>query len=163
MGTATRLREVEARTRPRVLVLFSLVACIGCQANQPSAKSVLAEIHGDMWQHELEQLMRSRGGVLLSVRGTGANGQDWDYRLGDEVLRVWLAYPPFDQDRLDEYRNERGVGDWKIVDLEAERRLREEFENMDPATKRQMYEQTLREIEEVEMRDWPPPPDPDPK
>ena len=163
MRTTAQLREVEARTRPSVLVLLSLVACIGCQANQPSAKSVLAEIHGDMWQHELEQLMRSRGAVLLSVRGTGANGQDWDYRLGDEVLRVWLGYPTFPVGSLDGYRHERNVGRWEIVDIEAERRLEKEYQNMDSATKLQMLEELGRATEEAEMQDWPPPPGPDPK
>jgi len=142
---------------------------IGCHANQSNAKDFLGELREGMWQQELdelEQLMRSRGVVLLGVRSTGggAAGQERDYRLRDKVLRVQLAYPVL---RLGEpYRDERYVSYWKFVDLEAEKRQEKEWEKefektwgkMDPATLTRIMAELSRQ-NEAKMRklfrDWP--------
>jgi len=129
---------------------------IGCQANQPNTKAVLAELREGMWQNELETLMRSSGVVLIGTRnlGAGAAGQARDYRFGDKVLRVSLYYPVIRPN--EEWRPERYVSDWEFVDLEAEQRREKEHEEwvkkeheewlkMDPAARRRASEERARQ------------------
>jgi len=152
---------------------------IGCQANQSNTRAVLDALREDMWQNELDQLMRSRSVELIGTRnlGAGRNGEAQDYRLGDKVLRVSLEYPGLSlppDSRLG--RNERFVTHWKFVDIEAERRRerevresmraeREKYLKMSPSERRRYDEEHSRWEKEYSrfIDEWLSEPDPDAK
>ena len=162
MRDTTQPGKILPSGRLAVLLSLSLTTMIGCQANQPNTKAVPAELREGMWQGELEQLMRSRGVVLIGTRnlGAGAGGQARDYRFGDKVLRVSLYYPILRHN--EEWRPERYVSNWKFIDLEAEKRqeklAEKEWEKVDMATKLQLMEDAAR-VTTARMRklfpDWP--------